>query len=82
MPESKKSPRLIARGDVVRIDDDREEVVRSVTVVLHLANGEDRRFVEGEQVMLVDAPRPVTKDEVDAVERKERPAAKRARKRA
>lgn len=37
----KRNPRLIRRGEVVISDTGHDEVVRNVSVILHLANGAD-----------------------------------------
>jgi hypothetical protein len=52
---TKKSPaRLIERGaTIVSRRSGLEEVVRSVTVVLHLANGEDEVYASAEKVTTV-----------------------------
>ena len=36
----------------------RDEVVRSVSVVLHMANGQDVVFNEGDEALLVEQPPP------------------------
>lgn len=60
MPKSttfKKSARLVRRGDVVQVPlsngESTEEVVRSVGVILHLANGTDIVIESGEDVSIV-----------------------------
>ncbi len=53
-PET-RSPRLIRRGDVVQQKGvERSEVVRDVSVVLHLANGQDEVYHVSEAVTLAD----------------------------
>lgn len=58
--ESEKSVRLIKRGDVVRTtttlstEEPIEEVVRDVSVVLHLSNGHDVRLGARETVTVIE----------------------------
>lgn len=58
--ETEKSVRLAKRGDVVRIvtplggDDPIEEVVRDVSIILHLANGHDVRLGARDNVIVIE----------------------------
>lgn len=62
-PET-KNPRLVRRGDVVKIkgNEDQSEVVRMVSVVLHLANGQDVVYDVTEDVQMGE------EDDVDPTE--------------
>lgn len=51
--KSKTSVRLVKRGDVVRLDDGTEEVVRDVQVVLQLANGSNHPFTSRDSVEIL-----------------------------
>lgn len=44
MAKKKTSVRLLQRGDVVRLPDGSEDVIREVQVVLQLANGSNVQF--------------------------------------
>ena len=62
----RKDPRLLAKGAVVwHSGNQREEVVRAVSVVLHLANGESQSFTVGEDEVEVLKTQP---DPVKAAE--------------
>lgn len=68
METEQRNPRLVKRGEVVRPkDQDFDEVVRSVSVVLHLANGMDVVYRTDEKVDVVLDPDPglTELDEVD-----------------
>lgn len=60
MKETVKSARLAKRGDVVRIitplsgDEPIEEVVRDVSIVVHLANGNDVRLGSRDTVTVIE----------------------------
>jgi len=54
MPKT-KPPRLVIKGDIVEVPGtDRTEVVRDVSVVLHLSNGQDLAFRVDEEVTIGD----------------------------
>lgn len=44
MPKKKVQARTIKRGDIVKLPDGTEEVVRGVSVVLELSNGNNQSF--------------------------------------
>lgn len=51
-------PQTVLKGQTIRSKDTgKDEVVRSVSVVLHLANGYDEAYDDGESVQLVEAER-------------------------
>lgn len=53
-PTQPKSVRLARRGDLVRSKESKtEEVVRSVSVVLHLSNGSSETYDAGEDIGLL-----------------------------
>lgn len=62
----KTNPRLIKTGDLVRTPTG-DEVVRFVTVVVHLANGVDEVYEDTDTVLLVKRPDPVTEEQVSAL---------------
>lgn len=52
-----RSPRLIKRGDVVRVKGQKNyEPVRFISVVLHMANGQDIVYSTDEKVVLALNP--------------------------
>lgn len=48
--EGKRSVRMVNRGDVVKLEDGTEEVVRDVQIVLQLANGSNVTFTGRDSV--------------------------------
>lgn len=56
-----KTARKVKRGDVLRTDGT-EEVVRSVGVILHMANGVDLILEPDEMVTEVEDPDPEVED--------------------
>lgn len=55
MATEKKNPRLLRRGDVVKLKGtDQVEVVRNVSVVLHMANGQDVVYDVLEEVEMAE----------------------------
>lgn len=63
-----KDPRLISQGTVIWHPQlQRGEVVRSVSVVLHLANGESRSYAVGEDQVEIFAtqPQPVAETDIE-----------------
>jgi hypothetical protein len=63
----RRQPRLTRVGDLVQPPDGSEpELVRSVSVILHLANGMDYRYTDEDRVEVLDPPPPeVTEDQVE-----------------
>lgn len=66
MPNTKKvNPRLLKKGDMVRVDlpqgGQQEELVRDLSLVLHLANGSDVRVPIDEDITTVLIPDPADK---------------------
>lgn len=55
--QATKTARAVKRGDVVKVGR-QEEVVRSVSVVLHLANGVDHPIDADSEMTLVLDPDP------------------------
>lgn len=53
VPGEKLSVRMVRKGDVVRLPDGVEEVVRDVQIVLQLANGSNPTFAPVEFVELL-----------------------------
>lgn len=50
---TERSVRLVRRGDVVRLPDGTEEVVRDVQVVLQLANGSNAPFTGRDKIEIL-----------------------------
>lgn len=69
MPKPKtKHPRLVRKGEVVKIKGtELTEVVRDVTVVLHLANGQDVVYGTNELVDLGELPDEPSDEEIQSV---------------
>lgn len=62
------NPRLIKRGDLIKTETGLVEVVRNVSIILHLANGADFVYRDENPVEVLDNPAPVTETELASLQ--------------
>lgn len=60
---SKLSARKVREGHKVRLRGQPDEVVRRVSVILHLANGMDVPVSADDEVTIVEVPEPEVEDD-------------------